>query len=225
MIMIDIVFLLVGLGSPQTFSCTVTRVHDGDGPLWCAEGPNVRIAGIQAPDFESAEPCRRRRAEYVCSDAAARASQRKVSALVLRRRLTCQALEPSYNRIVARCRLPDGRDLSCAVLAAGAATRWDRYWQRYHLGVCSSAVAPRLLSSTSRDKRVDFPTFQTKATGGRDRHSRTFFLGEVEIPVQHFREGALRDVVTHREGPAAQFVEDDGSRKLRFEAPEEVTHF
>ena len=53
---IDIAILLVGLGSPQTFACTVTRVHDGDGPLWYAEGPKVRIASVQAPDFESATP-------------------------------------------------------------------------------------------------------------------------------------------------------------------------
>ncbi len=129
-------FLLAAAMSGPTFTCTVTRVHDGDGPLWCAEGPKVRIAGIQAPDFESAQPCRAGRAGYVCSDTRARASQRTVSALVLRRRLTCQALEPSYNRVVARCRLPDGRDLSCAVLAAGAATRWDRYLRRYNLGAC-----------------------------------------------------------------------------------------
>jgi endonuclease YncB( thermonuclease family) len=99
--------------SPPAFVCTVTRVHDGDGPL-----------------------CRKRRAGYVCSDRAARASQRTVSALVLRRRLSCQALEPSYSRIVARCRLPDGRDLSCAVIAAGAAMRWGRYWRRYGMGEC-----------------------------------------------------------------------------------------
>ncbi len=123
--------------SPPAFFCTVTRVHDGDGPLWCAEGPKVRIAGVQAPDFRSAEPCRQHRASYVCSDRAARASQRTVSALVLRRRLTCQAIEPSYARIVARCRLPDGRDLSCAVIMAGAAARWDRYWRRYGMGRCA----------------------------------------------------------------------------------------
>jgi hypothetical protein len=29
----------------QTFACTPTHVYDGDGPIWCAEGPHVRIAG------------------------------------------------------------------------------------------------------------------------------------------------------------------------------------
>lgn len=117
------------------FSCTVTSVHDGD-TFTCAGGTKVRVAGIQAPDFADTERCRRRRADYVCSDRAARASQWVISALVLRRRMDCQAIEPSYQRVVARCRLPDGRDVSCAAIAAGAATRWDRYWRRYHMGGC-----------------------------------------------------------------------------------------
>ncbi|WP_249340553.1 hypothetical protein [Sphingomonas sp. 2SG] len=36
------------------FTCDVIRVHDGDGPLWCRSGEKERVAGIQAPDFESA---------------------------------------------------------------------------------------------------------------------------------------------------------------------------
>lgn len=118
------------------FLCLVTSVHDGD-TFTCADRTRVRVAGIQAPDFADTVPCREHRAEYVCSDRAARASQRVVSALVLRQRLTCEALGPSYDRIVARCRLPDGRDLSCAIIAAGAATRWDRYWCRYAMGSCT----------------------------------------------------------------------------------------
>src|SRR3546814_19963602 len=32
----------------QTFTCPPTHVWDGDGPIWCAEGPHVRIPGIAA---------------------------------------------------------------------------------------------------------------------------------------------------------------------------------
>ena len=32
----------------QSFSCTPTAVYDGDGPIWCAEGPRIRAAGIAA---------------------------------------------------------------------------------------------------------------------------------------------------------------------------------
>ena len=34
------------VASGQTFTCTPTHVWDGDGPVWCAEGPHLRIAGI-----------------------------------------------------------------------------------------------------------------------------------------------------------------------------------
>lgn len=40
----------------QTFTCTPTHVYDGDGPIWCAEGPHVRIAGIAAKEMD--ETCR-----------------------------------------------------------------------------------------------------------------------------------------------------------------------
>ncbi|WP_226341787.1 thermonuclease family protein [Sphingomonas sp. NIC1] len=121
------------------FECEVVRVHDGDGPLWCRSGEKVRVAGIQAPDFEDAAPCRRpaaRRTAYTCNDVAARRSQQIVSRLTLGRRLICQPTGRSYSRIVARCTLPDGRSLSCAAIAAGAAVRWDRYWREYGMGEC-----------------------------------------------------------------------------------------
>lgn len=121
------------------FICEVVKVHDGDGPLWCQSGQKVRVAGIQAPDFESAEPCRRpaaRRVTYMCDDAAAERSQRIVSGLTLNKRLICQPTGKSYQRVVARCTLPDGRSLSCAAIAAGAAVRWDSYWRRYKMGEC-----------------------------------------------------------------------------------------
>lgn len=72
------------------FLCLVTHVHDGDGPLWCQNGIKVRVAGIQAPDCENAEPCRQARPTYVCSDVQAERSRRIVERLTLNRNLTCQ---------------------------------------------------------------------------------------------------------------------------------------
>ncbi|WP_260599281.1 hypothetical protein [Sphingomonas endolithica] len=118
------------------FLCFVTHVHGGDGPLWCGNGVKLCVAGIQAPDFEAAEPCRRGKAAYVCNDTQAKRSRAIIDRLVLRKTLTCQPVGKSYARIVARCTLPDGRSLSCAAIAAGAATRWNSYWRRYGMGEC-----------------------------------------------------------------------------------------
>ena len=104
------------------FTCVVVRAHDDDGPLWCSKGIRVRIAGVQAPDYEGAEPCRRpdaRRANYTCDNAAADRSRQIVQRVTLRQTMTCQSVGASYSREVARCTLPDGRSLSCAVIATG----------------------------------------------------------------------------------------------------------
>lgn len=121
---------------PPPFVCQVVKVHDADGPLWCKNGIKVRVAGVQAPDYESTEPCRRGKPDYVCDDVKARAAQRIAVRLTLGKRLTCQPVDRSYKRVVARCTLPDNRSLSCALIAAGAATRWDSYWRRYKMGGC-----------------------------------------------------------------------------------------
>jgi endonuclease YncB( thermonuclease family) len=119
-----------------SFSCTVTRVYDGDGPLWCDNGIKIRVAGIQAPDFENTEPCRRAREYYVCNNASARRSQQIVQAITLHKTLVCEPVDRSYGRVVVRCALSDGRSLSCAILMAGAATRWNRYLRKYRMGDC-----------------------------------------------------------------------------------------
>jgi endonuclease YncB( thermonuclease family) len=45
----------------QSFSCTPTAVYDGDGPVWCAEGPRIRLAGIATREMDgtcrSNQPC------------------------------------------------------------------------------------------------------------------------------------------------------------------------
>ncbi|MCC2978825.1 thermonuclease family protein [Sphingomonas sp. IC4-52] len=121
---------------PPPFVCQVVKVHDADGPLWCENGLKVRVAGVQAPDWQNAAPCRQRKPGYVCDDAKARASKRIAERLVLGRGINCRPADRSWKRIVARCTLPDGRSLTCALIAAGAATRWDSYWRRYKMGEC-----------------------------------------------------------------------------------------
>ncbi|GGB55743.1 hypothetical protein GCM10010833_08070 [Blastomonas aquatica] len=38
--------------SGQSFVCTPTVVWDGDGPIWCAEGPRIRLSGIAAREMD-----------------------------------------------------------------------------------------------------------------------------------------------------------------------------
>lgn len=43
------------------FTCTPTHVWDGDGPIWCTEGPKIRLAGIAAREMDGScrpnHPC------------------------------------------------------------------------------------------------------------------------------------------------------------------------
>lgn len=47
--------------SGSMFICTPVAVWDGDGPVWCAEGPKVRIAGVAAREMDGTckdnQPC------------------------------------------------------------------------------------------------------------------------------------------------------------------------
>lgn len=122
--------------APPAFACIVVSVHDGDGPIACANGVKVRVAGIQAPDWEDAPPCRQHRPGYVCDDVKAAASQRIVAKLVLGKTLTCHPVGTSFARIVARCTLPDRSDLACSIVTLGAAEWWPEYVRRYHLRRC-----------------------------------------------------------------------------------------
>lgn len=36
----------------QAFDCTPTAVWDGDGPIWCAEGPHIRLSGIATREMD-----------------------------------------------------------------------------------------------------------------------------------------------------------------------------
>jgi endonuclease YncB( thermonuclease family) len=123
----------------QSFECTPTRVWDGDGPVWCAEGPRIRLSGIAAR--ESDGTCR---TNQPCPKASAEASRNALVALVgkstgrsgeghiLVRGPTMQCRSVGSGggtRTAAWCVSPKGGDLSCAMIRGGWALRWDRYWR------------------------------------------------------------------------------------------------
>lgn len=59
------------------FSCTPVRVWDGDGPIWCAEGPKIRLAGIASREID--ETCR---AAHPCPAASGPAARNALVRLV-----------------------------------------------------------------------------------------------------------------------------------------------
>ena len=131
--------LLVVVPAGEEFSCTPVRVWDGDGPIWCAEGPHVRLAGIAAR--ESDETCR---ANQPCPDASASQARDALVRLigaptgrsreghVLVKGPTMRCLSDGDGvggRTAGWCVSPKGGDVSCAMVRGGWALRWDRYWR------------------------------------------------------------------------------------------------
>lgn len=126
------------------FACTPTMVYDGDGPVWCAEGPRLRLAGIAARESDGTcrpgQPCPAASAEAATAALVAllggsRGTERfrdeehahtRVSAPTMQ----CLSTGPAKGtRTGAFCRMADGRNLSCAMLATRTVLRWDRYWR------------------------------------------------------------------------------------------------
>lgn len=125
--------------SGQSFDCTPTAVWDGDGPIWCAEGPHIRLSGIAAREMDGScrpgHPCptadpiaaRDHLAELVGTpQGKLRTGHVKVSGPTMRCRSAGGAGE---NRTAAFCVSPKSGDLSCAMVRDGYAAKWDRYWQ------------------------------------------------------------------------------------------------
>jgi len=137
----------------ETFTCTPVRVWDGDGPVWCAEGPKLRIAGIAAREMEPGSrsgsgycrpghPCPAATAEQARDALAAllggsRGASREGHALVAGPPLTCRSEGAAKgSRTAAWCSLRDGRDLACAMIATGTVERWARFDAEGRLSRC-----------------------------------------------------------------------------------------
>ncbi len=123
----------------QSFDCTPTAVWDGDGPIWCAEGPHIRLSGIAAREMDGScrpgHPCpaadpiaaRDHLAELVGTpQGKLRTGHVKVSGPMMRCRSAGGA---GGTRTAAFCESPKSGDLSCAMVRDGYAAKWDRYWQ------------------------------------------------------------------------------------------------
>lgn len=127
------------IAAGAAFICTPTAVWDGDGPIWCAEGPRIRLSGIAAREID--EACK---PGHPCPSASGAAARDHLVGLlggargtlptghvrVVARPMTCLSDgSAGGSRTAAWCRTSSGIDLNCAMVASGRAMRWDRYWR------------------------------------------------------------------------------------------------
>ncbi|MAY21038.1 MAG: hypothetical protein CL955_10515 [Erythrobacteraceae bacterium] len=129
---------VVAVPAGEVFVCTPSHVWDGDGPIWCEEGPRIRLSGIAAREMEGTcsdgHPCPSASAEEA-RDALVKLLGEPVGVgrhgPVLVRGPTMQCTSAGSaggNRTAAWCLSPRGGDISCAMVTGGWAARWDRYW-------------------------------------------------------------------------------------------------
>jgi endonuclease YncB( thermonuclease family) len=126
-------------GAP--FRCTPTAVWDGDGPVWCAEGPKVRIAGVAAREADGTcrpnQPCPpvsglEARDRLVRLFGGAKGFLPTGHVRVRSATMTCvSAGSAGGSRTAAWCTSPIFGDLSCETVRAGGAVRWTKYWGRH----------------------------------------------------------------------------------------------
>lgn len=123
------------------FLCTPTAVWDGDGPIWCAEGPRIRVAGVAAREIDnsckSGQPCPSvsgpdARERLVILLGGARGNLPTGHVVVRSATMSCVSEgSAGGSRTAAWCRSPKVGDLSCALIKAGGAVRWPRYWRQH----------------------------------------------------------------------------------------------
>jgi len=121
----------------EKFVCTPIAVYDGDGPVWCKEGPKVRLAGIAAREMD--DSCR---PGQPCPDASGIAARDRLVGLlggskgemdnghikVAGGPLYClSAGSGQGERTAAWCLNTNSQNLSCEILATGTVLRWPSY--------------------------------------------------------------------------------------------------
>lgn len=133
--------LLAVVAFGQVFTCTPTAVWDGDGPIWCAEGPRVRLAGIAAREIDGT--CK---SGHPCPAASGLASRHHLVGLLggARGTLTTGHVRVKFpamscrsrggaggSRTAAWCVTASGVDLNCAMMRSGKVARWNHYWRSH----------------------------------------------------------------------------------------------
>ena len=102
----------------KSVSGTVSHVTDGDTFQLSGLSPAIRVWGLDAPERKQAG-----------GSEATRAMRSLISGATL----DCQVRDiDRYNRLVAQCFLPDGRDIAAEMIYMGVATEYCRYSGGYY---------------------------------------------------------------------------------------------
>ncbi len=120
---------LLVLAAAAGFACAAPTHHDGDAIRCAGMGRSMRLQGIDAPEMPGA--CRPGRA---CTPGDPYAARDYLASLTRGRAVVCEQVDTDhYGRRIVRC-TADGRDLACAMIAAGQAVA------RYGDPGCGSAA-------------------------------------------------------------------------------------
>lgn len=127
--------------SGESFDCTPVRVWDGDGPIWCEEGPRVRLAGIAAREIDGTcsdkHPCpviggeeARDMLVRLIGKPTGKSSEGHI--LVTGPTMRCRSDGNAGGiRTAGWCQSPKSGDVNCAAVEAGFALRWAKYWRSH----------------------------------------------------------------------------------------------
>jgi len=125
----SMILILAAAAAGQAFTCTPTGVAAGDGPILCAEGPKVALAGIAAPPVNEScaqgQPCADRsgvaaRDRIVQALGGAKGRTRDGYVLVQAAPMRCTWAESGKIGTLAACSV--GRsDLGCMMVHEGYA--------------------------------------------------------------------------------------------------------
>jgi endonuclease YncB( thermonuclease family) len=103
------------------FSGRVTRIVDGDTFWISGQDVRIRVWALDAPEVR---------------EAAGSAATATLTRLIAGQTLQCRQRDiDRYGRIVGQCWLPDGRDITAAMIASGTASEYCRF-SRNHYGTC-----------------------------------------------------------------------------------------
>ncbi len=131
----------------HVFTCTPTQVRNGDGPIWCAEGPRIRLAAVAAREIDGS--CRPRHPCPLASGTEARAAlvellggpkgqAQQGHVRVEAPTMTCLSDGGEKDdRTAAWCVTLAGIELNCAMVRSGTALRWAYYDRDNRLSACA----------------------------------------------------------------------------------------